>query len=1158
MNPLIKPVNDCLHASAPVSPEEFSVAIARILDTGDPETIHDFLDWGHLPEVSRDIADRGWESLWVRFIEKAINTSGYTIARLIQQRIDRYGDKPFLQTVQGTRITQYSYRESGNRINHIRDCLLSVQSPEKPLVVGLFTPNRLEAACVDLACLSAEIRVVPIPVNSSPTQLEYILRHAGITLAFIGGSETVNILRETRLSGEQSWVRFSGTPELSVANQTWEEFISRKNSIRKNPLPTDPETATILYTSGTTANPKGIVFSQTAMLTKRFARAVALPDLSSQDVFLAYLPLYHTFGRFFELMGALFWGATYTFAESPTFKTLLSEFLTVKPSVFISIPKRWVQIYEQVRNSCSFEDDQEKDIRYCLRKITGGRLKWGLSAAGYLDPDIFEFFQRHQIQLLSGYGMTEATGGITMTPPHQYKRNSVGKMLPGIEATLADDGELCIRGPYVCRWYFGNPLQSTLRDGWFHTGDIFKEKQGHYFIVDRKKEIYKNSRGQTIAPQKIENLFQDFEPIQRVFLVGDGLEFNTVLLYPNPDYHFPEDMYQQKDELRNFYSSLIQSVNSFLAPYERIVNFTLIDRDFSEERGELTKKGTFRRKVILEHFNAFIEPMYVRNYLSFIIGQYELRIPNWLTREWGVTRTEISWDGQLLQVRNRRVTARLSPEDQSLQLGNLVYRVSGDVIDINALTIAPELWLGNRELVTFLGSTLFRNRGYEPCSTLFLMEDNLPFEQVEPEDTDGKRLQGLRRAHALALGCYSTDPDQVLSCVEALVVLPRQKETGLQSIITTLILRCRFHPKTRIRQAALNAALPSLSGNAFLEGILDSLSVRSRADQPPPELDVSKLTIDHFHALLSYLESVRSTPESMDELRPRELLYLLGLLGRYGSIHPRSFLHARSEIVRWHLVSPNADISQTARREFHKMTAEFRRWLGPPQTVAVDPETGEELHWSEVVVFDDHIKPDTRKHILQLFTSTPAITEAIFFFTGKTIIRLENIAPQGVWVSYLGENHQKSVYRVLVQTHSTEAYNLVINMNTGLSPTFFADETLWLILMGTEIHGSRLVEMFGGYWPEFQLYTEEYIPGETVRQYLNANRQEISAGTNPDRWRMRWLHFIWNGTMAYTEFWRRSGFSIGFERPSIDSLIIPVYDYTTGTRLISITNRSPL
>ncbi|RMF06488.1 MAG: AMP-dependent synthetase, partial [Candidatus Neomarinimicrobiota bacterium] len=517
------------------TPTEFQALLEPVVRAGNRDEILAILDWGHLSESNRFLARNGLTEPWMTFLEQALTRFRYSFDDLFRQRVSRYGEKPFLQTLAGSRVTSYSFADVFRRVRLVSRCLVKLETGDRPTVVGLLTPNCPEGVWVDLACLRSGIQVVPIPINVSPSQLEFILHHACITDVFVGGQATLSLLKEIRLSSPPRWIRLPSLRQLPFPSRSWEEFLGDPGREEFSAHPVDPEFATILYTSGTTAHPKGIVFSLTALLIKRFARALALPRISSEDHFLAYLPLYHTFGRYFELMGALFWGATYTFAESTSFKTLLQEFPLVRPTIFISIPKRWVQLYEQVRNNCSFEKDSADTIRRCIRQLTGGKLTWGLSAAGYLDPDIFEFFQRHGLQLLSGYGMTEATGGIFMTPPEDYLRHSVGKPLPGLEAELAADGELKIRGPYVCRYYHGSPPEEMRRKGWFYTGDIFQRKQGHYFIVDRKKEIYKNSRGQTIAPQKIENLFQDFEPIRRVFLVGDGREFNTLLIYPNPE-----------------------------------------------------------------------------------------------------------------------------------------------------------------------------------------------------------------------------------------------------------------------------------------------------------------------------------------------------------------------------------------------------------------------------------------------------------------------------------------------------------------------------------------------------------------------------------------------------------------------------------------------
>ena len=131
-----------------------------------------------------------------------------------------------------------------------------------------------------------------------------------------------------------------------------------------------------MYTSGTTDNPKGIMFSQFNMVSKRFSRALALPYICSNDIFLCYLPLYHTFGRYFEMMGSLFWGATYSFAESPAFNSLLKDFKIIRPTIFISIPKRWVQLYDMLDSNLDLGSDPKSDIKEQLNKITCGNLKW--------------------------------------------------------------------------------------------------------------------------------------------------------------------------------------------------------------------------------------------------------------------------------------------------------------------------------------------------------------------------------------------------------------------------------------------------------------------------------------------------------------------------------------------------------------------------------------------------------------------------------------------------------------------------------------------------------------------------------------------------------------------------------------------------------------
>ena len=180
-------------------------------------------------------------------------------------------------------------------------------------------------------------------------------------------------------------------------------------------------------------------------------------------------------------------------------------------------------------------------------------------------------------------------------------------------------------------------------EGWFATGDLMEvDADGYLRLIDRKKEIYKNIKGETIAPQRIENLFRDFESVGRVFLVGDHREYNTALIYPNPAYA-PLDLNAlPPDDLKSHFRSIVASVNTFLAPFERDrVDFSLLDRDLDPERGELTAKGTPKREKLVEkNLEAEIRLLYRRSQLK--AGGVDLLFPNWLFQALGATAQDLT------------------------------------------------------------------------------------------------------------------------------------------------------------------------------------------------------------------------------------------------------------------------------------------------------------------------------------------------------------------------------------------------------------------------------------------------------------------------------------------------------------------------------------
>ena len=367
------------------------------------KTIHTFLNLGHLPSVNSTIAENNLVEDWLELLIKLIVKSKYSFGHLFYNRANMYKHKVLFHEFHNGKVVNHTYEDiweklikTAGALNHFEN---SIQGDMR---VGILTPNCLRGAIIDLTCLSFHFPVIPIPANANKKDIDFIIKHSGITHLFI----------DEELHTELKDVLIYNRNKITIVNlieKDWHAFVAKGN--QSNPLDVlkrigranMEDIATIMYTSGTTGEPKGITFTQKNMITKRFARALALTKLGPQDTFLSYLPLYHTFGRFLELQGSIFWGGSYTFAENSSFGALRKNFLEIKPSIFISVPKRWTQLYDSIQSLAADHLDENRIVRKAIKKITGGNLKWGLSAAGYLDPDIFQFFQNNKVQLLSGW-----------------------------------------------------------------------------------------------------------------------------------------------------------------------------------------------------------------------------------------------------------------------------------------------------------------------------------------------------------------------------------------------------------------------------------------------------------------------------------------------------------------------------------------------------------------------------------------------------------------------------------------------------------------------------------------------------------------------------------------------------------------------------------
>jgi len=1141
---------------------------AGVPPTGEQvEEAWELLDWVRRPAVLRGIPADAKDEL-TRHLVAVIDRTHLTTGRLFLRRAHAYGGKTLFELADGSGTRRISWRQAAARVDAIAGALLALD-PQGPGPVAILSENRLEMALADLACFRAGIVSVMLPANSTPKDVGYMLRHSAARTVLVSDAEQLRKVAPHARGDLRHVVAFDaraardervGTPLealLARARTAQAELDRRLDSVKIDDL------ATVMYTSGTTGNPKGIRFSHRNIVTKRFARAVALPELGESDVFLCYLPLYHTFGRFFEMMGSVFWGATYCFVEDPSVDSLLQGMRRHRPTVFISVPKKWIQLREAIGRRVDLEAATDAEVLAATHAATGGRLKWGLSAAGHLSTDVFRFFQTQGVNLMSGFGMTEATGGITMTPPDDYRDDSLGRALPGIELRVADDGELMIRGPYVMVGYLppveGEPGLDA--DGWLRTGDIVeRDSGGHIKLVDRKKEIYKNVKGETIAPQRIESLFRDFDSVARVFVVGDHREYNTALIYPAPEYREAQLRGHSASEIKSHYRSLVVSVNKFLAPYERIVDFAIVERDLEEARGELTPKLTPRRKVVERNFADVIRLLYRRTDLH--VGGVTVTYPNWLFQALGLTAEDIVVDGDRIVVVPTGATLTVSTgPGKSTRIGTSLYRHPPGPINLGILLSTPRLWLGNQELFRFAElAPESRERpgrwseGIEWVGSATRAANTSALREEIAAALARSDFE-LKDLHHAALALLSDDPEGAADGVRLLERVASRGDGPLAEPARLLLARGADSAFLDIRRRAFRGLVPWERETRFSATLARFLVTPGIVlDAETRAVLCGKTLPDAI--LNTFLATTVEACLGPDDGRTAEqrASSLLRFVAAYGASHPTRYRKLRAFLVRTARAAERPAIVAETERAARAVEAGFREWLGATQQVAVDPETGEEYRWEDVIAFDDDVDAEARERLLAAIETEPFLREAIFLFSSGAQVRMSDIPPRGVFVRHLGTNHGKSVYRCTVQTRYQGSYDLAAVVPRDLSPAAIRAEIQDLLLCGDSASGRPLVEEFGGYFPGQNLWTEEFIPGETLERHARR------LGRNPhdaERLQRMWPFFVWSALSAYVDFWNRTGRKQEILDASLANVVVPVEDFHTGARLVSISARRP-
>ena len=588
-----------------------------------------------------------------------------SLASMILDRAARYGSRRVFLRKRDRSWEDISWQQFGDQIvRAARGLAASGFQPGDRLAI--LADNRPEWPLLDLACLYLGGVDVPLYLTSPPDDLAYILNDAGASVLAVAGddqrqkiaqiaSEVPSLRQVIHLDTDSA--PDAGLPNRLAALSLTDLLASGDHSSRPAQPAPDPGLATIIYTSGTTGRPKGVMLSHTNMLANAEDAAAVLP-LDEEDLTLSFLPLSHGFERTGGLYTILRAGGAIAYGGG--IASLTDDLSVVRPTILCCVPRVLERVYQHMlgeRESASFVKQKilswalevgraagrartsdtalpfalslqhglaDRLVFGALRTALGGRIRFLVSGGAPLNADLACFFHGAGIPVYEGYGLTEAGPVVACNTPDRNRVGSVGTPLPQVSVRLADDGEVCVRGPNVMAGYYNRPEDTAAAldaEGWLHTGDIGAiDAQGFLAITDRKKDLLITSQGENVAPQPIEGRFRQEPLIEEACLIGDQRPYLTVLLVPDRAFveivanthgvsgEWPDVL--EHPTIRGLFQQCFETVNSSLPRHAQPRHFTLLAEPFSQASNELTPTLKVKRRTVLQTRQAAIDGMY--------------------------------------------------------------------------------------------------------------------------------------------------------------------------------------------------------------------------------------------------------------------------------------------------------------------------------------------------------------------------------------------------------------------------------------------------------------------------------------------------------------------------------------------------------------------
>ncbi|QGM81537.1 AMP-dependent synthetase/ligase [Otariodibacter oris] len=527
--------------------------------------------------------------------------------------------------------------------------------------IGIFSNNTPRWTMTDFATMQIRGVTVPIYATNTDKQVEYIINDAGIKILFVGSQEQYDLAVKiankcTQLQKIVSMDDSINLYEFPLA-QSWNDFcqVEPQSTELEKRLASKKmsDLFTLLYTSGTTGEPKGVMLDYANLAHQLQVHSQTIKIYES-DVSLSFLPLSHIFERTWS-MYVLYRGAVNCYLEDTN--QVREALTTLKPTLMCAVPRFYEKIYAAIwdkvekapfhrralfkwaikQGEAHFKAEKpsfflqkryqlaDKLVLSKLRNLLGGNIRLMPCGGAKLEPSIGLFFHSIGLNVKLGYGMTETTATVSCWDDKGFNPESIGTVMPNAEVKIGENNEILIRGGMVMRGYYNKPeetAQAFTEDGFLKTGDAGEiDEHGNLFITDRIKELMKTSNGKYIAPQYIEGKIGKDKFIEQIAVIADAKKYVSALIVPcfesleehakqlNIKYHDRLDLIKHS-EIVQMFEKRLGELQKELASFEQVKKFTLLSEAFSTKMEEITPTLKLRRKVIMKRYKDQIEAMY--------------------------------------------------------------------------------------------------------------------------------------------------------------------------------------------------------------------------------------------------------------------------------------------------------------------------------------------------------------------------------------------------------------------------------------------------------------------------------------------------------------------------------------------------------------------